>query len=720
VSQYDINLREYWRILKKRKLIVLLVALALGVFSGFFAHWRAPKPVYTSECTVKFDRQNAYALFTQSQYWSDGTEIETQLSVIGSYPVLKKVAQKLGKVRQTEALSDEDFLLQPQSASLLHDLQSKIEVEREEWANIIKISATDSSPTAAQQLANAVAFSYKEYHAEEQRKRADEAISFITRQLAQGRERLKESEEEFNRFSREKQLVSIDLQSETLLTRAKEVKDQLRDLDEANSELQVLKERLKKFTANPSSADGAFYTLHGTRQYEKANDKLVELLLKRDSLLKDYTRQHPEVIAATREVIETARKMILLLDMQIRTIGHKREDLKQELAQVEMKTNQLMEKKLEYDRLKRKVDSYTEMVALLESKNQEAQIRKAEIPDEVSIVRPALLPIAPTNPPKVFATGMLGVLIGVILGMLVAFITETFDTSLSAIEDVESTLETPVLGIIPHGDGKTLRSSVKETDERLLALAEKLQLAAHFAPRTMLAESFRALRTNVVSLNGRRNLKSIMITSASPQEGKTLVATNLAIAMAQAGRKTLLVESDLRKPVISHALGIDKTPGLTDVILESGVSWREAIRNVGEVVNGTGKSAGKGVGDLANLNLLTSGAVPSNPAEVTDSPKLLGTINEMKANYEMIIFDSPPILSTADPAILGSKVDGVLLVYRVGSVSRSLLKRSVIQLNQVQANVIGVALNDMKAELSPDFADFKYYKYYYSDKEKKA
>jgi capsular exopolysaccharide synthesis family protein len=717
VSQYDINIREYWRILKKRKLVVALVAIALGVFSTFFAHWRAPKPIYTSECAVKFERDITLAILNQRFQWSDGTEIDTQLSVVKSYPVLKKVAQKLGKVSQGKAISDEEFLLQPQSAFLLQDLQSKIQVEREEWANVIKISATNSSPTAAQRLANVVAFSYKEYHAEEQRKRAEDAIKFIARQLAQGRERLKESENEFNRFSREKQLVSIDLQSEALLTRAKEINEELRGLGEANTELRRLKERLKQFAANPSSADDAFYALHATKQYEAANDKLVEMLLKRDSLLKDYTLQHPEVIAATREVIETARKMVLLLDMQIKTIGQKQEDLKQELAQVELKTNQLMEKKLEYDRLKRKVDSYTEMVALLEAKNQEAQIRKAEIPENVSIVRPAMLPIAPTNPPKVFATGVLGVLIGVILGMLVAFITETFDTSLSAIEDVESTLETPVLGIIPHGDGKTLRSSIKETDERLLELAERLQLAAHFAPRTMLAESFRALRTNVVSLNGRRNLKSIMVTSASPREGKTLVASNLAIAMAQAGRKTLLVESDLRKPVISHALGIDKSPGLTDVILD-GVSWRETVRNIGEIVLKERRE--DGLGDLANLYLLTSGAVPSNPAEVTDSPKLLGTINEMKANYEMIIFDSPPILSTADPAILGSKVDGVLLVYRVGSVSRSLLKRSVIQLNQVQANVIGVALNDMKAELSPDFADFKYYKYYYSDKEKKA
>ena len=122
---------------------------------------------------------------------------------------------------------------------------------------------------------------------------------------------------------------------------------------------------------------------------------------------------------------------------------------------------------------------------------------------------------------------------------------------------------------------------------------------------------------------------------------------------------------------------------------------------------------------LDNLHIITSGTIPPNPAELVDSKRFIDFVEEVKKDFDIIIFDTPPILSTADPAILGTKVDAVLLVYRLGSISRGLLKRSVVQLSQVKCNIMGVVLNDMKAEVSPDFQDFKYYKYYYSEKEER-
>jgi capsular exopolysaccharide synthesis family protein len=375
-----------------------------------------------------------------------------------------------------------------------------------------------------------------------------------------------------------------------------------------------------------------------------------------------------------------------------------------------------MEKKLEYDRLKREADSLRDMAELLEQRNQEAMIRKAERPEEVIIVKPALEPTRPINPPKIRTTGAMGFIIGIVLGLIFAFIVETFDTSLGAIEDVEETLGIKVLGVIPQADVKDILENLKdkytELNEQIIRKA--LYLVSHFTPKTMIAESYRAIRTNL-QFREADALKTIAITSTSPQEGKTQVSINLALSMAQAGQKTLLVASDLRKPMLAKAFGLEVIPGLTDILLGT-YAWRDTVKTITDIIMGqmTMDEVMMTPG-LDNLHIITSGPLPPNPAELMESKRLLDFIKEVKTEYDIVIFDSTPIISTADAAILGTKVDGVMIVYRVGSVSRGLLKRASSQLEQVKCNLIGVILNGMRPDISPDFQDFKYYKAYYGE-----
>jgi capsular exopolysaccharide synthesis family protein len=390
-------------------------------------------------------------------------------------------------------------------------------------------------------------------------------------------------------------------------------------------------------------------------------------------------------------------------------------DLQGELEKVNKKTNVLMKNKLGFDRLQRKVKSFYEMTALLEQKNQEALIRKSEKPEEVTVVRPANLPSRPINPPKTATTGVMGVIIGLVIGLVIAFIVETFDTSLGAIKDVEETLGAQVLGVIPLADMKDIAESVKDRYPGGMGedATKVVSLISHFSPKTMMAENFRSLRTNIQFKMEENEIKVISVTSTSPQEGKTLVSTNLSISLAQAGMKTLLVAADLRKPMVGKIFGIEIIPGLTDVLLGN-YPWRDTVRTITDII--MGKMTMDEVmltPGLDNLNIITAGTIPPNPAELIDSKRLSSFVEEVKQEYDIVIFDAPPILSTADAAILGTKMDGVLLVYRVGVISRGLLKRSSTQLEQVNCNIIGVTLNSMRPEISPDFQDFKYYKYYY-------
>ena len=720
MAQYDINLREYWRILKKRKFVVILITVVLGLFSISFAILRAPHPLYTAICSIKFEKETTIeGLYAKTITWSGGDDIETQISVIKGYPVFLSVAEKLGMIQRKGKKGGE---LKQDIPRIAESLQSKVEVERENLTNILHIKVTDKTPLFAQRLANTIALTYKELHAEQQMKRTTEALKYIQEQLAAVREKLRKSEEEFNRFSQKNQLISLDLQSEVLLARAQEIGNDIRQVHEDKGELEGIRLRLSQFIEDPYGSGHEFYSTRATAQYQGTNDALVGLLLKKDTLLEDFTPQHPEVVAIGRKIIENARKMAILLQLQISGLEKKETDLKEELEKVDRKTQVLMDKKLEFDRLKRRVDSYNEMTALLERKNQEAYQKRGCPLERVALVRPALTPRAPINPPKTMATGAMGIIIGLVLGIVIGFVVETFDTSLGAIEDVEETLGTQVLGIVPQADAKDIRDGLKEKyPERIKESMERqlVYLVSHFVPKSMMAESFRALRTNIQFKEAGKKIETIGIASTSPEEGKTLVAVNLAITMAQAGMKVLLVGSDLRKPAIDRVFGVEMTPGLTDILMGN-YPWRDTVKTVTDMIMGQmGTDEVMMTPGLDNLHLITSGPIPPNPAELIESERLTALMEEAKKEYDIIIFDSTPILSTADAAILGTKVDGVLLVYRVGTVSRGLLRRSTAQLNQVKCNIMGVVLNGMRPDVSPDFQDYKYYSSYYAYGEEK-
>jgi tyrosine-protein kinase Etk/Wzc len=641
--------------------------------------------------------------------------VDTQISIIKGYTVFQRVAEKLRLI--PAGSSEQDGQLKDQVIRVIEGLQSRVEVEREGATSILNIMVTDKNPVFAQKLANTIALTYKELHAEQQTKETTEALQYIGEQLKDVREKLRKAEEEFNRFTQDNELISIDLQSEDLLARVKQIQDEIRELQDLRREFEGIVQRLNQFIENPSGSDHDFHSTNAIARYQSTNDTLVALLLKRDTLLKDFTPKHPEVVAINHQIIENARKMEILLQLQMSDMEKKEIALRRELEEVSRKTKVLMDKKLEYDRLKRRVELYNGMTVLLEKKNQEALIKRAAKPEEVNIVKPALLPTQPINPPKTAATGAAGVMIGLVLGIVIGFVVETFDTSLGAIEDVEETLETQVLGIVPQADIKDMIEGLKEKYPDGISLPDEKRmgyLVSHFVPKSMMSESFRALRTNVQFKGAEKKTKAVAVTSSSPQEGKTLVAVNLAIAMAQARMKVLLVGSDLRKPSVDKVFDLEMKPGLTDILMEN-YQWRDTVKTVMDMAMGemTQTQIIRTPG-LDNLHIITSGAIPPNPAELIDSTTFAGFIEEAKEDYDMIIFDSPPILSTADAAILGAKVDGVLLVYHVGAVSKGLLKRSVTQLQQVKSNIMGVILNGMRPEVSPDFQDYKYYSYYYS------
>jgi capsular exopolysaccharide synthesis family protein len=420
--------------------------------------------------------------------------------------------------------------------------------------------------------------------------------------------------------------------------------------------------------------------------------RLIDLRFKLSSLLRRYTEKHPEVIRI-KEEMESLRKELKLAPAE----------------------------EMELTRIMREVSANEELYLMLQKKFKEAQIREAEKVGTVSIVDRAMGANL-VSPKRMLNLGV-GAVIGLMLGLLLAFVTESMDTSVGTIEEVEDYLKIPVLGVIPHIPEareevplwRRHRVKVKEKGTKL-----REQLVVHWRPKSTVSEAYRSLQTNIdFSRMGKRG-NTLLFVSAEPREGKTLTVCNCAVALAQMGKKVLLIESDLRRPVLHRIFGLKKEPGLTDILVKR-LKTQEAIRTTTDIILGDLKMEEvlKTPG-LDNLSLLTSGHLPPNPAELLGSPEMKELISELKTRYDVILFDSSPILPVTDGTILGAQVDGVVMVYQVGRAARGALRRAKVQLDNAKAHILGIVLNDIRAaemRLAPHY----YYRYrYYGERRKRG
>ena len=451
MPQYDLNLRDYLRIFRKRKLAIIAIFIIVTMSSVIYI---SRQPVfYTASATVKIEERKTIAgLLTEWIVYTPADIMESQAKIIKGYPIMKKVALRLGIIDRNSS--------QAQANELISRLQGSIETETIGRTNIIRITATTDSPKQAMLLANCVSEVYVEENLLEKTKQARHARQFI-----------------------EEQLFSLD------------------------SRLEQAEKQLKGF------GDG----VKNIKLAEPIQKKLIELEFEAGALLQKYTDKHPRVIQIRKQI----------RDLEIQSEGFSGQEL-------------------EYARLTREVEVNQKLYAMFKEKLEEARISEAEKVSDISIVDPALMPSASVSPNK--NTGILiGGMMGLILAVAFAFVAETLDTSIGTIEDVESVVKLPVLGVVPsieERDGKK-RGFFSGLKEKVLPGCYKkseeeerfVHLDAHYRPKSLAAEAFRNIRTNL-----KPGLcKTVLITSSGPREGKTTVMTNLGMVIAQAGLKTLLV-----------------------------------------------------------------------------------------------------------------------------------------------------------------------------------
>lgn len=396
-----------------------------------------------------------------------------------------------------------------------------------------------------------------------------------------------------------------------------------------------------------------------------------------DAIAQQLILQSPSNNAIDPSQVAFVKDQIADLETKIKDAGEEIKRLQQELDA----TNSA-----------RQIQSLSSQIALLENKITGWQSTYSQLlltqggsSNTVSVLEEATTPTWPISP-NTRMNVMLAAVLGLILAVGGALLVEYLDDTIKTPDDAMRTTNLPLLGAITRIDGEQY--------------PDKLIAATH--PLSPTVEAYRVIRTNIQFSTVDHPARTLMVTSPSPSEGKSVMLANLAVVMAQSGLKTILVDTDLRRPVQHRIFGITNRNGLSNAVLEPDVPITERLQET----------------SIEGLSLLSSGSLPPNPAELLASERMSRIINELKEKADLVLFDSPPTLVVADAAILGSRMDGAILVNDSGNTRTAESRRAADELRRVRVNLLGVVLNRMPLGGRGSYYYYNY-SYYMADGAKK-
>ncbi|MBI4400186.1 MAG: polysaccharide biosynthesis tyrosine autokinase [Nitrospirae bacterium] len=711
MAQYDLNLVDFWLIIRRRKAIIFFTIILVGTLTALMPALFGPEPIYKASSRVRYQRSTTVTGLLQERVsFSEGSDISTQAEVIRSFPVMERVAKSLGLMDNT--VDSRTIRQMPELLAIIYDIQGHIEAAQEGSTNIIRITATAEDPKLVERYATLTGEAYREENIYNLNRQVIEAKQFVEGQLKTLESNLNQAEEALRAFKEREGQVFVTEEAKQALEQYQKLEAELEKLQRVKLEVAIQLESLKKSAAMPDHAHTRVYSDEVEALISTLNKRMVDLTQERDNLLINYTPQHPLVRELDRKIQNVREEMIRELEAKIGTFSERQRAIRESIERYKERYLSLPQAAIQLAKLEREVTVTSTLYASLKAKHQEFMIRGAEQVEEVTIIEPAIVPTRPTNAPNLPMSALLGVLMGAMVGLVAAFLKESFDTSIGTIEEVESYLKVPVLGVIPRVDRKEVEREIQEGFKEKLDRATMdlyFHLVSLFDPRSPLAEGYRSLRTNVLFAGGTKGLKMLALVSAGAMEGKTTTAINLAIALAEDGKRVLLVDCDLRKPTVHSRLGLEQSPGLSEVILGT-VEHPQAIRTVADLMLGKlGVDQVINTPGIDNLNVLTAGTLPANPSEFLSSPRLSDLIAAVKKEYDMVLFDCPPILPVTDGVTVGAKMDGVVMVYQVGKVGRNALRRAKALLENAQASLLGIVLSNVSAEVTPDYEMYRYH-----------
>jgi capsular exopolysaccharide synthesis family protein len=716
------DLRDYLAILTKRRW-VLLAFFVLTVAGATTWVFRLPR-IYRATTTIEMSL--AAARFTSLQdvsdsatpmYWQTKEFFETQFQIIRSRVVCKRVVEGLGLQSDLaflglDKLKDQQLARKlAQSEDAIGRLQGMILIEPIKDSRVVRLGVEDTDPARAAKLVNALAEAYVTANLDRKLDTTRAAGVWLSDQLQDLKGKLENSELTLHDFKRENDILtaSIEDRQNIVSQRLLAFNDALTKVSVRRAELEskrrALEEARRREAAGDRSALEELPSVARNSVVLSLRDRLLLLEQERVTLGQRYLDKHPKLaeldgkVAELREALrKEVDKVVRLDEAEVREVGETERQLQGLIAGAKRESFELNRHQIDFNKLKREQDNNQRLYDLVLARLKETELLGHQANNNVSVLDRALVPHGPVKPNRKTVV-IISIIVGLLGGIGLALFFEYMDNTIKTHDDIEKFLGTAFLGIVP---------AIREQGQENLTKAEagrNRDLHSHRRPKSSAAECVRSIRTNLLFMTPDTQLRRLLITSAGPQEGKTTVATNIAITMAQSGSRTLLIDTDMRRPRIHRAFGLPNDAGMSNLIM----GQAKADDVIKETI-------------VPNLWILPCGPVPPNPAELLHTQRFKQIAAELEAKFDRVIFDSPPVGAVADALILSGDVDGVVLVVKAGRTVREVALRTKQSLDDINARVFGVVMNDVDLERR-GYGYYYYYQrygYYYGEKPSEA
>jgi polysaccharide biosynthesis transport protein len=696
-SESKIDFLAYWRTVRKRwPFIVLSMIVATAI--AFVYTYRQPK-VYEATCQVIIEPMAPQVLpgakdvveLGTGTYWANKEFYETQYRIVQSTAVGQRTAEKLGLQYDPDYAAVSGPNHGP--TDLGRTIAGQLTVKALKDSRLALITVTDRKPQRAALIANTVADTYIEYNLDHKLEGARSAMAWLAEQEAELKTELESSEMKLYKFKKDRNLlaVSLDDKQSMLSQNLAAVNTKLTDL-----RIRILEQDAKRRMIERARSDiKSVETLPEVRQSETIADLRAsygQLEKEHSDLSSRYGPDHPRIKALSAQMASVKRAYEAEMDAVLETfektyqqmVDNER-SLKTLMEQTKKEAIEISKIEVDYKPLQRASEQNTKMYSLIASRQKEIDITGPMRTNNVRVLERAIVPVTPVRP-KPIQNLMIGLLLGTGVGIGLAFVIEALDNTLKSQSDVEQFLGVPVLGLVPI-IGSAPEAEAAEVNDHL----RERDLGVFLDPKSIAAECCRSIRTNILFMSPDRPLRTMVVTSPSPQEGKTTTAINLGVTMAEAGGRVLIVDTDMRRPRLHRSFGVPNREGISTVIVGK-ATLEEAIKRT----------------DVPNLDVLTCGPVPPNPSELLHTDRFGAVLADCAKLYDRIILDSPPTSAVTDPAVLGNLADGVVLVIKAGDTTRDAAMHARRQLVAAKARLFGVVINAI------DFSNPAYgYEYYY-------
>jgi polysaccharide biosynthesis transport protein len=708
------KLKRLLRTLRKRWIVVL--ATSITVFAGTAYYTYTRTPIYQSSASLLIDNSTVpvAAGLPNTNQAGNGVvrevNLSTEIAILKSRPLIELAIAKL-KAKTGKAID----------RSLVSSVVDNLTIRPEKDSMVLRLIYRDSDPTRARDILESLSATYADYSLKERRTKSSTAIKFIEAKLPQVRKQLDKSSLAMTQFRKNYNIVDPESYAASVYKMRENLEQQAQDLQIKIAQTQRQYQEIQQQVGKPTDValSTAILTQDSTyqnlvKQYQEAdtNLSLESIRFKPNTPsvqnLKDRRDRLYGLMQAQAQALLGAKAPSVGLSTEVPAIGTSsiRQNLANQLfeaqtaiavqqAQVNSIRNaqsqistifaQIPQLQQKYTELQRQLALDTSIYTKLSEKLEELRIAEAQ---EISSWRELEPPFLPTSPisPDINRNLLMGALAGIGLGIALAFLLERSDQRIREVDEVKELIDIPLLGAIPRTDITSLRPADGKT--------RILPSFSHSAFR----EALSSFALNLRYLGSDQSIKTIAFTSAVPSEGKSTLIYNLAAILADFGNRVLLVDADMRKPMIHRLANTHNKYGLSTAIATNR-PWRQLVQ--------TGDTKGF-------LHLLTSGPIPPNPIVLLESAKMSALLEVWRESYDYVLIDTPPVVGVADAQSLASRVDTVVLVAAIERSTRPAIVRALEILKNSRGNVAGILINLInKTDSSYHYGYYASYYYEY-------